>query len=445
VSGELGEGGRSRGGSHWLRSMRPQRRAEVVRLLVVAALVAGAVLLVVSLSGSGHHSQSAAPPSEGPIKPAASQAGTSAVAEALRHGQLNVVVDEPSSDPFAEQNRLIAQGAQVAAEELDAGPGLPGHVHVNLIAQNLDGLSASALHARLRADASGILILPCDTDSQVSLAAAAARSGTLMLAGCNDEPTAGQRYPTYWPVGSAASEELEELTRFMASQGYLRAFVVGAPGTRYVQLLTDDFKRAAQSARIRIVGSASIDMGTHDFSGLAQTIKGTEPKPSVVFTALPPPLVNRLAAGLQAQGVGATVFGTSVMDSRFTLRSGEAGLENAILGSYGFPREGAAAQRFAGNYAKQFGAAPVGSFPGLGYETIRLLGEAARQARSAQPSAIQQALARGLTLHGVALASRRYLPGSNHNPVSEVGVEKIVGRGFEPLLAGSPSGTPPPA
>jgi branched-chain amino acid transport system substrate-binding protein len=417
-----------------------------VRLVVVAAIVAGAVVLGVSLAGGGHHRQGASPQSvaQTPIKPAAVQAGANAVAQALHHGQLNVVVDQPPPGTFAEQNRFIAEGAQVAAEELNAAGGLPGHIDVNLVPQSLDGLSASALQERLRADASGVLILPCDTDSQPSLAAAAARAGTLMLAACNDEPTAAQRYPTYWPVGTAANEEVEELANFMASQGYLKAFVVSAPGTRYVELLTNDFKHAAQKKHIRIVGSASVDMSTQNFSGLAQTIKGAEPKATVVFTALPPPLVNRLGTGLQEEGVDATVFGTSVMDSPFTLASGATGLENAVFGSYGFPREGAAAQRFTDDYSRQFGAPPIGSLPGLGYETVRLIAQAARQARSAQPSAIQRALASGFTLRGVALANRRYTPGSDHNPFAEVGVEKIVGRSFEPLVAGTPSGAPGP-
>lgn len=423
-------------------------RTQVIAAVAAVVVIGGGIAIGLSLGGGSSKSTANTPPSvvtTAPVHVAPLPAGSAAVADALRHGQLNVVVDDPPSGAFGEQNHLIAQGAQVAAEELDAAGGLPGHVHVNLVQQTLDGLSPSALQQRLAAQGSGVLILPCDTDSQLSLAAAGARYGTLMLAACNYEPAAAQHYPTYWPVGSAANEEVAELATYMSTAGFPRVFVVGATGTHYVEALTSDFKQAVQSKHIRVAGSASVGMNTQDFTSLAQEIKSAGPKLTAVFTALPPPAVNRLAAALQAQGVGATLFGTSVMDGRFTLTNGSAGLENAVFASYGFPRENSAAQQFAGDYAKQFGKAPLGSFPGLGYETVRLLEEASKQARSANPSAIQQALARGLTLHGIALANRRYVAGSDHNPVSEVGVEKIAGRNFEPLLAGSPDGAPPGA
>ena len=421
---------------HWLR------RSEAVGL-AGAAIVVCAVALVLSLTGGGSSHADSSTPTLAPPVPAHSpppSANATAVADALRHGQLNVVLDEPTTGVYAEQNRTIARGAQVAAEELDAAGGLPGHVQINLVHQSLDGLSPSALQARLAADAAGVLILPCDTDSQLSLAAAAARYGTLMLAGCNYEPAAAERYATYWPVGAPASEEVAELVDYMHAEGYLHVFIVDARGSRYVEAVTNEFRQAAQSKQLRIVGSATVE-ATQGFIGLAQTIKHTEPQPSAVFTALPPPIVNQLAASLRAQAVPVTLFGTSALDGPFAFTGGSASLQNTVLGSYGFARENRAAQRFSSDYSNQFGRVPVGSLPGLGFETIRLLAQAAGQAHTANPSAIEQALARGITLKGVALGERRYAAGNNHNPIAEVGVEKIIGRGFEPLFAGSPHRT----
>jgi branched-chain amino acid transport system substrate-binding protein len=411
----------------------------------LAVVVAGAIALVLALSGGGSSAHTSSPSlSAVPAHATPAPADTSAVAEALRHGQLNVVLDQPASGDFAEQNHLIADGALVAAEELDAAGGLPGHVHVNLVQQSLDGLSPSALQARLASAGAGVLVLPCDTDSALSLAGAAAHNGTLMLATCNYEPAAAEHYPTYWSVAPPGTEEAAELVNFLHNEGSFGVYVVGASGSDYGERVTNDFVRAAHARGLSILGSTSVDPATQDFTGLAQTIKGTEPKLSVVFTALPPPAANRLGAALHAKGVAAVVFGTSAMSAPVTLRSGAADLNNALFASYGFPRENPAAKRFASDYEKQFGTAPVGSFPGLGYETIRLLEEGASHARSASPSAIEQALARGLTLQGVALGNRRYLPGGNHNPNSEVGIEKLVENKFEVVTGGSPraSGVP---
>jgi ABC-type branched-subunit amino acid transport system substrate-binding protein len=265
-----------------------------------------------------------------------------------------------------------------------------------------------------------------------------------MFAPCNPDATAGGRYPTYWPVGMAATDEAAELTSFISSEGYRRVFVVSAPGTTSIELVTNDFRSAAQTNGIQLVGSASIAMTTSDFSGLASAIQAAQPSPSAIFTALPPPLVNRLAAGLLAQGVHQVVLGSTAMDTRLTLSSDPKALEDAIFASYGFPRVSSSARRFAAAYRARFGRDPVGSFPGLGLETIRLLESAVHKAGSAEPSEIQRALAGGVTLHGVGLADRAYQPGGDHNPVGQVAITRIALGGFVPLIAITPNAAPKP-
>ena len=106
--------------------------------------------------------------------------------------------------------------------------------------------------------------------------------------------------------------------------------------------------------------------------------------------------MNHLATGLRAQGVYQPIVGTTALDTRLSLSSGAEALENTVFPSYGFRREDAPARRFARDYARRFRSAPAGGFPGLGFETIRLLEDAVRKAGSAEPSAIQQALSGGL-------------------------------------------------
>lgn len=345
---------------------------------------------------------------------------------------------------FAEQNRSIAQGAAVAVDELNARGGLAHRIQIKLMSESLDGLSASAVQKRLRSDAAAVLILPCDTDSQLNQAAGAAQWGMLMLAPCNPDPTAGKRYPTYWPIGTGANEEALGLASFMRTLGYPSAFVVRTPGSRYAELLTSYFRSAAQARGLQLTVSPSVAMTARDFSGLARAIETARPKPSTIFTAAPPPFANRLAAGLKAQGIYQPVVGTAAMDTRLSLSSGAAALENAVFPSYGFPREDASARRFARDYARRFRGAPIGGFAGLGFETIRLLENAARKARSAEPSAIQQALSSGITLRGVGLADRAYLRGGDHNPIGQVAITKIAFGSLVPLIALTPSGASHP-
>jgi ABC-type branched-subunit amino acid transport system substrate-binding protein len=353
---------------------------------------------------------------------------------------MTVAIDQPPPGLFAEQNRSIMQGAEVAAQELNAAGGLARHVHLRLVSQKLDGLSASALKSRLQSETAAALILPCDTDSQFTMAAEAARSGTLMLAPCNADPQAGHDFPTYWPVGAAASDETLELASFMQVIGRGNVFVVETPGSRYVQLLTSWFRNAAQRRKMQVVGTASVAMSTSNFASLAHAIQAAHPAPSAIFTALPPPYVNRLAAGLAAHGVSQAVVGTAVMDTPLTLAKGGEALNNAVFSTLGFPRESSAARRFAADYREQFHKSPVGGFADVGLETVRLLADAAAKAHSAAPQAIQRALKGGIVLPGVGLADRSYQAGGDHNPIGEVAIEKIASDAFLPLFAGVPSG-----
>lgn len=411
--------------------------------LVLAALAVGAGVLGVVLIMSGHGSRGSAHPVSGnqqlvqSAQGAPTPKGDAAVTRSLQDGVMVVAIDQPASGLFSEQNASIARGATVAVDELNATGGLARHIRVKLVPQDLEGLSPAAVEGRLHSEAAAALILPCDTESQLSLAAGGARYGTLMLAPCNPDPSAGRRYSTYWPVGMKPSDEAAGLAGFMRTVGYGSVFIVNASGNRYDELMTSYFRAAAQRKGVRIVGSASVATTLGDLSSLAHTIEAVSPRPSTIFTALPPPLVNQLAAGLQAQGVTQNVAGTSTLDTRLTLTHNAGALEDAVFPSYGFPRESAPAHRFTRDYEQRFGAEPVGSFPGLGFETIRLLEAAARDARSAEPSAIQRALSRGLVLEGVALAERTYQPG-DHNPTGTVAIEKIVSGHFEQVFAAAP-------
>jgi ABC-type branched-subunit amino acid transport system substrate-binding protein len=185
-----------------------------------------------------------------------------------------------------------------------------------------------------------------------------------------------------------------------------------------------------------IDGSASVSVSKPDFSSVVQAVEAIRPLPVAFFTALPPALASGLSSSLQAKGFSLIVLGSTVLDTPESLASGKA-LENATFVSYGFARENAAASHFSTDYRTDFGKAPLGGFPGLGFETVRVLAAAAHRAGSADPSAIQRALTGGLTVEGVGLASRTY-SGGLHTPVGDVGISKVFSGELLPVLATTP-------
>lgn len=360
---------------------------------------------------------------------------------------LAVVIDDPGG-AFAQQNRLIAQGVTVAVAKLNAAGGIDRR-RVRLVSERLDGLSAPAVQSRLRAAGPDtVLILPCDTNSQTALAKGAARYRTLMLAPCDADASVARSLPTYWPVGMAGSDEAAGLVSFLRTVGGdTTSFIVNTPGMSFSTVMAGYFRTAAQAAGLRIVGDSSIPVGLSnaDVQRVAKAISAARPQAETVFSALPPPYLDRLAAGLVRDGVHAYVIGTSALDAPLTLSDPNvSALNNATFASYGFLRQTPAASSFLQAYTKRFGR-PVGAFPGLGFDTIGLLRQAAGKARSTDPAAIQRALLGGIDDGGAALFARSYDSPANHNPVTTVSVEKIAYGAFVPLLTSQPAPATPAA
>jgi ABC-type branched-subunit amino acid transport system substrate-binding protein len=264
----------------------------------------------------------------------------------------------------------------------------------------------------------------------------------LMLAPCTHDASFGRRYPTYWGIGAAANSEAGGIANFIAQAGYPRVFTIAGRGTAYGSLLERYFVHAAPLSRLRVVGRAGISDADAQAAALARAV--TAARATALFTSMSPPQVGRLVMQLRRHDVNLPIFGTTAMDTTRTLRGGVRSLQESFVASYGFARETKGGRRFRDGYRLRFGHAAVGSYPGLGYETIRVLEGAVRRARSAKPSAIQQALAGGLTIRGIALPDRSYVRGGSHNPVTSIGISKILGRRLRPVFAGVPTGRIPP-
>ncbi len=398
-----------------------------------------------------------APPPTGSGSASADPAGSPAIAAvanpvhpalgriAASGGPLTLVVDEPTG-PFGQQNELIRQGAIAALDILNARGGV-AHQAVRLVSEPLDGLSPGAVQQRLhRAGSNAVLVLPCDANSQTSLAVGASAYGTLMLAPCDADASLAQRLRTYWPIGMSGSDEAAGLVHYMSKEGFGRVFVVNATGSNFASTMTGYVLAALRAAGTSIVGSVTVpaSLGSADVRRVVGAVHAANP--ASLFTALPPPQFDQLAAGLWSGGERQVyLFGTSPLDTPLTLASpGSSALNGATFPTYGFARINAEAMAFERDYQQRFGRRPVGAFPGLGFETVGLLEAAIAKARSTQTAALQQALLGGLNDGGVALFPRAYNNPSNHNPATTVSVEKVTAGSFLPLLTTEPNGSPPP-
>jgi branched-chain amino acid transport system substrate-binding protein len=218
----------------------------------------------------------------------------------------------------------------------------------------------------------------------------------------------------------------------------------------YVHLMAKYFKKAAPSRGISIVGTDQIPFGATGFGGTPESyaaivtkIKNAKTKPSAIMTGLFSPFVDFLARELNAQGVKIPIIGSDGMDTAVDLQVGGSAVNGYGFSTFGYPDKGTATARFYAQFRKRFGASPDGTYPALGYDTIKVLEAAVIKAGSADPKKIQAVLSAGLTVNG-ALGPVRYKGRGQHNPVNLVVVDQIKGGKFVKVLKSVPKKVPAP-
>jgi ABC-type branched-subunit amino acid transport system substrate-binding protein len=357
---------------------------------------------------------------------------------------LRVAVLVPTAGAFSAQNVLLADGAQVAAQESGNARGEVGGTKVTIVREPFapGGDPAATIRKAVAAGAT-VVVLPCDLDETEGLARAAAAAKLLMLSPCTPDASLPSRYPMLWPTAMAGNDEVAQLVTYASQENATSAFLLDMPGSKYVDVLSRYFRAEAKLDHVRIVGEASVPLEGADVAALAREIART--KAHAVFTAIYAPYVYPLVAGLLKHGLVAGFYTTDGWDSGQSLTAYGRGLDGVNYGVFGFPR--ATAQRFEQDYTARFAAAPPGSLPGLGYEAIRVLEAAIAKAGSTSTAAIDGAFSSGFAVTGVALADVTYPGHGTRQPQTDAGVARVVDGRPYPLFASDPQGVipvPPP-
>ena len=364
--------------------------------------------------------------------------------------RLRVAIVIPKSGPFEIHNRLLANGAAIAADEIDAGGAVKGQNPVRLKLKVVRVGPTAAPGRIVRTLARGsirVVVLPCNIELQESLARAVAKAGLLTLSPCNPDPQGTQTVSRSWQVGATGQAEAGQLVYLAHSRLRAKtAFLLGTAGSWYSRQMTGELRQFAKRDKIRIVGAASVSSGAHGVTGLAQRIRKSNP--AVVFATVPSPQIESIVTQLRKKGVVSAFFATDGMDAAinfFQYRNGpdNSSLEQVVFATFGFPRTTSSSGTFYRDYAAAYGRRPVGSFPGLGYETVRVLESAARRAASLTPAGLNASFARGFTLKGVVLEDTTYLGHSHRQPVTSVGIAEIIRDRYVSLftsVAGHPTG-----
>ncbi len=346
---------------------------------------------------------------------------------------------------LAVHDHLISQGAQLAVQQINAKGGIGGKVKVKLKLKDVKSDPATAVEVAnaIIGEKDSVMVLPCNTDFQVAMAAVAKAKNQFTLSPCNADPTAWHKFPIYWPVGAAGNAQMAQLASYAQSAGLKKIYVLDS-NFLYIHLMAQYFKKAAKLYGITITGSTSIPFGAtgfpNDYSAFVDKIKAANPQ--AVMTGLFTPYVDTLTKQLRSAGVKVPVLGSDGMDTGLDLTSGGTAVNGNVFTTFGYPTPGSATNAFYGAFKKKFGTRPDGSYAALGYETIKVLEQAVVKAGSTDPKKIQAALSAGMTVPG-ALGAITYPGHAEHNPKTNVAVVKIANRKFSLVKIGVPTKVPP--
>ena len=374
--------------------------------------------------------------------------GTSA---GLSKGTIKVGYGNNLTGFLAVHDKLISNGARLAVEQINRKGGIGGKVRIALTLEDVKSDPAVSVQVAndLIGKHVGVLVLPCNTDYQVAMTNVAQRKKQFTLSPCNGDPTVAKKFPIYWPVGMAGNAQMAQLANYAKLRKYKRVYVLDSTFL-YVHLMAKYFKKAAPSRGISIVGTDQIPFGATGFAtspegyaAIVTKIKNLRPKPQAIMTGLFSPFVDFLARQLKSQGVNIPVIGSDGMDTAVNLQVGGSAVNGYAFSTFGSLDKGSPTVRFYAQFRKRFGASPDGTYPALGYDTIKVLEAAVIKAGSTNPKKIQAVLARGMTVRG-ALGPVRYLGHGQHNPKNLVVVDQIRGGKFVKVLKSVPTRVPAP-
>src|SRR5262249_23806094 len=229
-----------------------------------------------------------------------------------------VAIVIPRSGPFHVHNRLIANGAAVAANEINATgggkSGPPVRLKLSVVAV-LPTTSPKGIVRNLVRASTRVLILPCNVQLQKSLARAAAKAGLLALSPCNPDPSLAKSLSRYWPTGASGSAEVQQLV-FYAYYLYKQpktAFLLGSANSWYSRQMTSELRTFAKRYEIKIVGAASVSARVKSVASLARRIHRANP--TVLFAAVPSPTIESVVTQLRNRNVTSPFFVTDGMDA----------------------------------------------------------------------------------------------------------------------------------
>jgi branched-chain amino acid transport system substrate-binding protein len=289
-------------------------------------------------------------------------------------------------------------GMRLAAAEINAGGGILGRRVQIAAADSRSRPAAVARAVRRLIENERVVALGGLNDSTLALAAGpvAQRAGIPFV-------TAGATLPTLpSTVGNgffmaAFGDDAQAHAVADIARRDLRArsaLILVDRGSDFTRALARFFRQRFVARGGTVAGQLSYAPGERDFASAMARIRARRPPPDVLFFSALPSEAGRLTRQARAAGLMQPILSGDGFDTPLLGRVAGT-LANNVYYSTHVALDGTARRirRFVTAYRRRYGRKPENAFAALGYDTMRLIGDAIRRAGSSEPEAIRRALA----------------------------------------------------
>jgi branched-chain amino acid transport system substrate-binding protein len=309
-------------------------------------------------------------------------------------GVIKIGVASPYTGDTADGGIQIWQGAQLAADEINAKGGLLGKkVEIVPADDSADPNKAQSVAQSLVSQ--GIVAVVGHKDSGVSIPASAVyhAAGIVEITPTSSNPQlTAQGFDTVFRVCPVDKTQGPVLAEFMIQQlGFTKIAVLYA-NTAYGEGLNTEFQARATALGLTPVSTQQINRGDKDFSAALKALQPLNPQAIFYAGSLPEAIV--IVQQMKELGIKATfVGGDTLFQPEFALQAGSAS-EGAYVSSF-FPdlsQSGdQAAKDWIASYRDTFKRDPGGNSSG-GYVAAMSAFQAIKNANSTDPTQIKSAL-----------------------------------------------------
>ncbi len=180
-----------------------------------------------------------------------------------------------------------------------------------------------------------------------------------------------------------------------------------------------------------IVLEDTFKTGDQDFSAQVNRLKTLAKKPDLLYISSGPSECGIIIKQLRAAGVNTPVISGDGFDTPLLVELGGKGanIDTYFTTHASLTSDEPKVKKFVQAYKSEFKSVPENAFAALGYDTMYLIADAVKRAKSVNPSEIRNALAK--TTNFKAVTGTITYPANSRVPLKSVSVLKVVDGQFK--------------